>query len=182
MKYFISDLHFCHQSIIEMSQRPFATLEEMHATMIRRWNKVVKTNDQVYIIGDFLYKGTAQEANQILSQLKGKKYLIRGNHEKYLNQPEFDISLFEWVKDYYTFKENKRQYVLFHYPILEWEGWYRDSILLYGHVHNNRSDYFYQTLGPNAVNVGADMLDFTPISQTQVLELVAKRKQGVSSS
>ena len=87
MKYFISDLHFCHQSIIEMSQRPFATLEEMHATMIRRWNKVVKTNDQVYIIGDFLYKGTAQEANQILSQLKGKKYLIRGNHEKYLNQP-----------------------------------------------------------------------------------------------
>ena len=44
-------------------------------------------------------------------------------------------------------------------------------------MHNNHSAYFAKTLGPNAVNVGADMLDFTPISQTQILELVAKRKQ-----
>jgi len=112
-----------------------------------------------------------------LRRLRGRKYLIRGNHEKYLNQSEFDTTLFEWVKDYHTFKENKQQYVLFHYPILEWEGYFRGSILIYGHVHNNHSAYFAKTLGPNAVNVGADMLDFTPISQTQILKLVAKRKQ-----
>lgn len=177
MKFFIADLHFCHESIIEMSHRPFANITEMHETMIRRWNRVVRPKDEVFIVGDFLYKGIAQEANELLRRLRGRKYLIRGNHEKYLNQPEFDTALFEWVKDYHTFKENKQQYVLFHYPILEWKGYFRDSILIYGHVHNNNSAYFAKTLGPNAVIVGADMLDFTPISQTQILELVAKRKQ-----
>lgn len=87
MKFFIADLHFCHESIIKMSHRPFANITEMHETMIRRWNRVVRPKDEVFIVGDFLYKESVQEANELLRRLKGRKYLIRGNHEKYLNQP-----------------------------------------------------------------------------------------------
>ena len=68
------------------------------------------------------------------------------------------MSAFEWIKPYHVFKENKNQYVLFHYPILEWEGFYQNSILLYGHVHNHKVSYFNEMLGPYAVNVGADLI------------------------
>lgn len=176
MKYFIADTHFRHESVIEMCNRPFANVDEMDEALIRNWNHKVKKQDEVYILGDFLYKGTAEDAIHILRQLNGKKYLIRGNHEKYLKSSDFDLSLFEWVKDYYSFKENKQQWVLFHYPILEWEGYFRNSILLYGHVHNNCSEYFSDLLGVRAVNVGVDMIDFTPISQQEILTLIAERE------
>jgi len=41
-------------------------------------------NDEIYVLGDFLYKGDGRKADELLSRLKGKKYLIKGNHEKYL--------------------------------------------------------------------------------------------------
>ena len=108
--------------------------------------------------------------------MRGKKYLIKGNHEKYLKDSEFDPSHFEWIKDYFKFKYNKRHFVLFHYPILEWDGFYKGAIHLYGHVHNTRRAYFMETLGPNAVNVGADMIGYTPISIDEVVKLVDEWK------
>lgn len=47
-----------------MSHRPFANLAEMHETMIRRWNRVVRPKDEVFIVGDFLYKGSAKEVRK----------------------------------------------------------------------------------------------------------------------
>ncbi|KAF1298453.1 hydrolase [Enterococcus sp. JM4C] len=180
MKYFIADTHFYHEAVIEFSNRPFENVEEMNRALINNWNSVVKSpKDEVYILGDFVYKGTGAQANQILKKLRGKKYLVKGNHEKYLNDPDFDLSLFEWVKDYYSFKENKVRFVLFHYPILEWDGYYKQSIHLYGHVHNSKPDYFAQYLGANAVNVGVDMIHFAPISMVEVLALVDEREQSL---
>jgi hypothetical protein len=40
------------------------------------------------------------------------------------------------MKDYYLLVYQKRKFALFHYPILEWDGFFHDSIHLYGHVHN----------------------------------------------
>ena len=40
-----------------MCDRPFADLDEMHETVILNWNSVVRKKDEVYILGDFLYKG-----------------------------------------------------------------------------------------------------------------------------
>lgn len=172
MIYFSADLHFCHKSIIEMSNRPFDSLEEMHRVLIQNWNAVVRPRDMVYILGDFLYKGTADDANKILRKLRGEKFLVRGNHEKYLVQPDFDSSLYGWVKDYYEFKLNQQKVVLFHYPILEWNGYFQGAIQLYGHVHNNDSEKFAEILGSRAINVGVDMNEFMPVSLEEILERV----------
>lgn len=179
MKYFIADLHFCHESVIEFSERPYQDVAEMNAALIKNWNATVQSaKDEVYILGDFLHRGSGREANEILKQLRGRKYLIKGNHEKYLKDPEFDSSLFEWIKDYHTLKYYKRKFILFHYPILEWDGYYRGAILLYGHVHQTRQAYFEKTLGSHALNVGADLMNFKPISIDEVLEIVENKEKS----
>lgn len=94
MKYFIADSHFCHESVIEFDKRPFSSVEEMNRQMIARWNKAVKKPaDEVFILGDFLFRGTGEEANRILKKLRGRKFLIRGNHDHFLEDENFDVSL-----------------------------------------------------------------------------------------
>ncbi len=173
MIYFTADTHFFHQNVIRLNNRPFADVNEMNKVLIANWNALVSDRDEVYILGDFLYKGTGEQAAQILKKLHGKKYLIKGNHEKYLSDPEFDSSLFEWVKDYHVLEYKDARFILFHYPIAEWQFFHRKSAHLYGHVHNNvshlpESSTILQHLDKRAVNVGVDVNDFFPVSADSV--------------
>ena len=182
MIYFTADNHFCHGNIIGSCCRPFKDVSEMNKEMIKRWNGYTTDRDEIYMLGDFLYKGTAREANNILSQLKGRKYLIRGNHDKYLDNPEFRQEAFEWIKDYYVLKYNGIEFVLFHYPILQWNKSRYGSIHLYGHVHNSGEAYpefgeKLKVLGKNAVNVGVDVNNFYLVSVKQIINLVKKAKK-----
>ena len=131
---------------------------------------MVRDTDEIYILGDFIHKGNGEEANKILKKLKGKKYLIRGNHDKYLEDIHFDQNLFIWVKDYYVLNYKKIKFILFHYPILEWNGMYKGSILLHGHQHNH-VDYNYNNLqnGIYRFDVGIDANNMTPVSAEDIL-------------
>ena len=181
MLYFSSDQHFFHHNVINMCNRPFADLDEMHHVLINNWNSVVGKLDEVYILGDFSFKGSGAEVNDVLKQLKGKKYLIRGNHEKYLSDSNFDMTAFEWVKDYEVISYKDARFILFHYPILEWAHYHRKSIHLHGHVHNNSSHISEDTarlsvLGNRAVNVGVDCNNFFPISVKVIYDRVFSDK------
>jgi len=178
MIYITADTHFCHSNIIGSCYRPYKDIQEMNRDMIMKWNSYVTDHDEIYILGDFLYKGTGRDANKILGQLKGRKYLIKGNHEKYLDDPEFRQGAFEWIKDYYILNYQGIEIVLFHYPILQWHKSHRGSIHLYGHVHNNgeRDPEFgekLRMLGPRAFNVGVDVNDFYPVSIKKIIDQVA---------
>jgi calcineurin-like phosphoesterase family protein len=184
MIYFTADNHFCHGNIIGSCGRPFINVEEMNQIMIRNWNSCVADHDEIYILGDFMYKGGGREANEILSRLKGKKYLIKGNHEKYLDDPKFNSRAFQWVKEYYALKlEGGQMIVMFHFRMLSWYGSHHGSIHLYGHVHNSEIKYpnfgeKIKMLGPKAINVGVDVNDFYPVSIKQILESVAEQKES----
>ena len=52
----------------------------MEQTLINNWNSRVTKNDEVYILGDMFWYN--EEAPRILSELKGRKYLILGNHDR----------------------------------------------------------------------------------------------------
>ncbi len=97
MRYYISDLHFYHANMnTQMDQRGFASFEEMNEYMIEQWNQKVRKNDEVVILGNFsIAKG--EKTNELLQRLKGKKYLIVGNHDRFLNDKTFDRSLFKWI-------------------------------------------------------------------------------------
>lgn len=175
MIYFTSDTHFHHSNIINLCDRPFYNVEQMNQTLIRNWNSYVSNHDEIYILGDFSF-ATDGRVNQTLKNLNGKKYLIKGNHDKYLKSDDFDTSLFEWIKDYYVLNYKKVKFILFHYPILEWDGYFKDNIHLYGHVHNSNKDNEQnarlKVLGKRAYNVGVDVNNFFPISIEKIIEIV----------
>lgn len=50
MIYYTSDLHFGQKSLLatgKWKERPFETLEEMHAAQIKRWNDKVTNGDDI---------------------------------------------------------------------------------------------------------------------------------------
>lgn len=169
MIYFTADLHFYHDNIIKHANRPFRDYREMNDVLVRNWNHLVKSQDEVYILGDVTMKGAAF-ATEILSGLKGRKYLIRGNHDAFVDNREFDLSVFEWVKDYYELAYQKQKFILFHYPIAEWNGYFRDAIQLHGHQHNH-ADYNFNNLekGIRRFDVGVDANYMKPVSVEEII-------------
>lgn len=147
MRYYISDLHFYHESLLtKMDCRGFADCETMHAYIIKRWNNKVRSQDEVVILGD-LSMERGKKTSDILNCLNGKLYLIKGNHDNYLEDRRFDRSRFEWIKDYEVLHDNRRKVVLSHYPIMCYDGQYRKdkegnpkTYMLYGHVHDTRDE------------------------------------------
>lgn len=180
MIYFTSDTHFYHNNILTLCHRPFKDYREMERTLILNWNAVIGNKDEIYILGDFIHKGDGEAANQLLKKLNGIKYLIRGNHDNYVDDMHFDTSAFEWIKDYHVLNYKKRKFILFHYPILEWAGFYGDAIHLYGHVHNGSKDETQKErlkiLGSHAFNVGCDVNYFAPVSIETILRWDEKGK------
>ena len=82
MRYYISDLHFYHHNLLDkMDNRGFSSVEEMNEYIIEQWNKKVRKNDEVVILGDLSY-GNGIQTNEILNRLKGKLFLIRGGKRK----------------------------------------------------------------------------------------------------
>lgn len=142
----------------------------MNSALIENWNNLVKDDDDIYILGDFAFKG-ASFVVELLEKLKGKKYLVKGNHDKFVMQEEFDQSQFVWIKDYFELKYEDKYFILFHFPILEWNGMYRNSYHLHGHQHNY---YDYNILQKRTnrklYDVGVDANNYAPVSIEYILK------------
>lgn len=171
MIYFTADLHFGHENIIKQCKRPFNNVGQMDSELIKNWNSVINTDDEVYILGDFTMK-SAHAAHGYFSALNGKKYLIAGNHDIFTDEFEMYYGDLEWIKDYYKLSYKGMEFVLFHYPVLEWENKGSGSIHLYGHVHNNKK-WLEQTKQPDGrcMNVGVDVNDYLPVSIERIIDI-----------
>ncbi|HEY9218720.1 MAG TPA: hypothetical protein VIO94_11765 [Phenylobacterium sp.] len=77
--FFTSDTHFGDHRVLNLYPRPFATLAEMDAELIARWNDTVSAGDVVWRLGDFAR--TAKRAAEVLAQLAGTKHLVVGNND-----------------------------------------------------------------------------------------------------
>lgn len=167
--YFTSDLHFYHEKIIAHVNRPFANEEEMNRALTENWNSRVQPDDDVYILGDVTLKGR-REASAALSQLRGRKYLIRGNHDGFERKLDETQTLFVWRKDYHELVWNDRRFVLFHYPIVEWNEFFRGAIHLHGHQHNPPAyNEENRARGLLRYDVGVDANGMAPVSAEEIL-------------
>jgi calcineurin-like phosphoesterase family protein len=170
MIYFTSDLHFNHEKIIKHRNRPFHSGDDMNKRMVKNLNSIVTPSDEVYILGDFTMKG-GSIANHYLRSLNGKKYLVKGNHDKFVTDKAFDKELIEWIKDYYELKYKNYKFILFHYPITEWNSKKRGTIHLHGHIHSDIS-YNLEMIekGIKIYDVGVDANNYSPVSIDEIIK------------
>lgn len=182
--FYISDCHFFHGNIIKFDNRPFSSVEEMNNEMIKRWNSVVTKQDNVYILGDFSW-GTPRDTKVILDQLAGAKFLIKGNHDRWVKDGACK-KMFQGIYDYKMIVDNNKAVVMCHYPIMFYQSQHRNAIHLYGHVHNTiEEDLFQQVVSNikrqtdipmNCYNVGCmmDYMDYTPRTLEEIINFESK--------
>ena len=171
--WFTSDQHFGHKAIIKLGQRPFKDVKEMDETMVTNWNKVIKSEDTVYVLGDFIHKSN-HSIEYYAKQLNGHKHLIIGNHDHDLAEYK---KYFETGQQIIYLNINEQEIVLFHYPILSWKRKGRGAWHLYGHVHNAIMEPMETQ---KAYNVGVDVNNFTPISFEQLKPIMDSRNAQIS--
>ena len=157
MRYFIGDTHFFDEGIIKICDRPFKGLRDMHSEIIKNWNSVVTDNDEVYIVGDLAFGDIdVVELAKIVEELKGKKYLVRGNHDNFENDFYREIG-FEEVYD--------KPIILDGFWIVSHEPMFVASIgpfvNIYAHVHDNPN---YVDFSRRGACVSVERINYTPIS------------------
>ncbi len=148
--FFTSDTHFGHPAILKLSQRPFASVEEMDAALIAEWNAVVAPGDTVYHLGDFCFRNT-RPASDYIAALNGDVHLIIGNHDGATLKTacrHLRLGRAPSAKSASTGKT----IVLCHYPMREWHGSWRGSWHFFGHVHGRLN---HEPLG-YSLDVGVD--------------------------
>lgn len=174
-----SDTHFGHINILRYEDRinklGIETIEEHDKKLIDNWNSVVNKDDLVLILGDFSFK-SAPDTEKLIKELNGDKVLIRGNHDIFLDDKEFDKSLFKAVYDYKETKYNKQEIALMHYPIQDFKHMNRvnnPAILLFGHIHSFEVD-----IPKHSYNVGVDVNNYTPINIKEAIRLALENEGG----
>ena len=154
--YVIADTHFYHKNVIKYSSRPFKDVSEMNETLIKKWNAVVKSDDDiVFVLGDFSLTGK-KLTSEIVKRLRGRKVLIMGNHDS--KKPKYYIECgFNSATHYPILFENK--FILSHIP-LPLDKISDNYIYIYGHVHNKPShlDSFL-----NCICVSVERMNYEPV-------------------
>lgn len=167
MIYYSSDLHFNHANILKFcdKSRLFSSVDEMNKKLIENWNSIVTNEDTVYFLGDFAF-GPRGEYQGFFDQLKGKKRLIKGNHDC---NTTYNLG-WESVNMYYEVKDGSDNVVLFHYPMEDWNRRFHGSYHFHGHVHSSiHVPYRYVK---NRCDVGVDNFDMKPVTISQVKEFM----------
>ncbi len=153
MLYFTADTHFGHAGARALYRRPFATVAEMDAAMMARWNAVVGPDDEVWHLGDFAVRHP--DPGGVLAVLHGRKHLVTGN-----NDPSAVTGLPGWasVQPYMELQVDGTALVLCHYAFRTWRGMAKGALNLHGHSHGRLRPMTRQ------FDVGVDARDFRPIT------------------
>lgn len=175
---FTSDLHLGHKNILKLCNRPFSSIEEMDAVLIENWNRKVHKNDQVYILGDLMYRNE-KLPEEYLRQLNGKKHLITGNHDRAWVKTCDLTQYFESVDRLGYISDGKRQMTLCHFPMMSWPHMPR-SYMVFGHIHANTDADYWPFIAQNEkmLNAGVDINGYVPVTFDEMVESNGKHKVG----
>ena len=147
--FFTADTHYGHSNIMRYCHRPFDTIEEHDAQLIKNTNDMVGENDVLYHLGDFAFahawaKRSKELATSTIaeyrSQIKCKNIiLIMGNHDPhYANgDPRKELTdLFE-VHKMLRIKIDHQKIILLHYALKVWDCMHYGAFSLFAHSHNS---------------------------------------------
>jgi calcineurin-like phosphoesterase family protein len=159
-----SDTHFHHRNILiyEAASRPWSDRDQMDRAMIQRWNERVGPNDVVFHLGDFSF-GSKGRVRDIVSKLKGKIFLLLGNHDREQWDWNWLDLGFDRVFKHPFLMDGK--FIFSHEPLGEIpEG----KVNIYGHVHGSK---YYNTKDDNRLCACVERWDCAPIEYEHIKSL-----------
>lgn len=185
-RFFISDTHFGHANMLVFTNfdgsqlRTFDSVEAMDEHMIDRWNAVVKDEDTVYHCGDVVI---AKRHLQTISRLKGKKRLIRGNHDIFTTKQYIEAG-FKEIRGVHVMDD----FILSHIPLHPDCITKRFKANVHGHLHGNRvrmprgvdvrtgEILFSDKVDSRYFSVCVEQIDYTPMEYADVLENIRRQQ------
>lgn len=171
MIYFTSDLHLGHKNILKLCNRPFSTIEEMDICLIENWNSRVTNNDTVYILGDLMFRNSVPP-EEYLSKLKGKKHLIRGNHDRdWMKKVDID-KYFVSNENLSFISDGKHRITICHYPMMSWPHMSTNGYMIFGHIHQNTDAIYWPIIEQSELmlNAGVDINGYKPVTFDEMVE------------
>jgi calcineurin-like phosphoesterase family protein len=178
MKYFTADLHIDFERAMGFPQRRQFTLTEWQKICLDMLNTKVRKEDILYILGDF-----AEYPEKWRHLIKCKNiYLIVGNHEPSLGKCEKVFGK-DQVRLAHEIKMGDTTCFLSHYPHLIWPQSHNGSLHLYGHLHDQRTDYWDkvpQLWGMRSLDVCPESYkrhygEFGVFSETEILDILLSK-------
>lgn len=160
-KFLIADPHFGHSNIIEYENRPFDNANDMDAHIIKNWNQKISREDIVFVLGDVSFY-PREKTKEILTQLKGRKQLIIGNHDKRKSDTYWKDVGFEFVSRYPICVDEF--FWLSHEPM------YLTSAMPYVNIHGHIHSKMMSTdKDPNQyVNVSVEHSEYKPVDFEEI--------------
>lgn len=189
--FFTSDWHIGHDKAIFFDQRPFASMEHMHNSLITRFNATVPESGICYFLGDM--GNRTEDMRKVIMRLNGIKVLVLGNHDKgttTMYNCGFDVVLHSasiYIGDH--------RITMSHCPLLGVlredtsqmkanvvENWHGESkeknqrftvkdegqFHLHGHIHSRKDKTVSKKILDRQFDVGVTANNYAPVSISQI--------------
>ena len=91
MRWWTSDTHFGHESILGFGRERWATIDEHDRDLVDNWNDVVGAGDEVWHLGDVAW--SFDRLVEVMPTLKGRITLVAGNHDSLWPEHERTINV-----------------------------------------------------------------------------------------
>lgn len=163
-KFYVSDTHLGHERLLDMQPRAFSTIDGHDEHIVQCWNSVVRDDDLVYHLGDFAFalSRNADRVREIFGKLRGRKYLVIGNHDV-TKKGDLHPTLagLDWAarpEHALRTRDGGRDVYMSHYAARTWPSQHYGAVHYYGHSHGRLPSYGLSR------DVGVDMPDvaYTP--------------------
>lgn len=191
--YLTSDLHLGHDKDFIYKPRGFNSVDEANESIISNWNSIINEDDLIYVLGD-LTLGDIETNIKLIEQLKGKLFVIVGNHDtdNRLNYYSTCHNIID-IQYAYRIKYRKKLFWLSHYPTNTSNDYsvsdsnnkidttIKNRIRkeptvwnLHGHTHSN--EVFQSDLSYGHYNVALDAHDNKPVNIETIIDDIKVRE------
>jgi len=189
--FFTSDWHIGHDNCLVYDNRPFKNIDDMHESLIRRYNSIVPKSGICYFLGDM--GNRTEDIRKVMDRLNGTKVLLWGNHDKGINTMYncgFDVVLMSA-----TILIHKTLVTMSHCPLRgikredtshikssvneNWHGESREKnnrcsvddngqYHLHGHIHSRKDKATSVKILGKQMDVGVAANNYRPVSISQI--------------
>ena len=174
MKYFSSDFHLSHKSVLDWSKRPFKIVEENNQYILDLILSTCKKGDDLYFLGDLSWRDNIY-LKYFLSKLKFINFhWILGNHD----DPSLELQkLCTTVSNMKEIKIQKNTTILCHFPMISWNKSHQNSFMLHGHHHiyGESTEELTQKATGKILNVNIELHNYKLWSEDEVIEYMSNR-------